>query len=79
MLLRPDPEYNNHSRDTGTLEKLSYEEALERAQQAANQLEDLMCQYNTKPYIRDETRVNYFVSECMVLLANRYVITSPDE
>ena len=77
MHLRPDQEPN--SRDIETLEILPYEEALARAQQAANRLEDLMCQYNTKPYIRDETRINYFVSECMVLLANRYVITSPDE
>jgi hypothetical protein len=78
MLLRPDPEYNN-SRDIETLEKLSYDEALERAQQAANQLESLMGTYFTKPYQRDESRIGYFVSQCMLLLANRYVITSPEE
>ncbi len=77
MILRPYQEPNG--RDTGTLGKLSYEEALARALQAANQLEDLMCQYTTQPYLRDESRVEYFVSECMVLLANRYVITSPAE
>jgi hypothetical protein len=77
MHLRPDPEPNN--RDTETLEKLPYEEALARAEQAANHLESLMERYTTRPYQRDESRVKYFVSQCMLLLANRYVITSPGE
>ena len=71
MLLMPNG-------DTATLEKLPYVEALSRAQEAANQLESLMGQYTTKPYERDESRVEYFVSECMSLLASRYIITSPE-
>ncbi len=77
MLLQPDPEHN--SRDTETLERLSYEEALARAQEAANELENLMECYSAEPYLRDNSRIDYFVSQCMLLLANRYVITSPEE
>ncbi len=64
--------------DTATMEKLPYEEALGRARESANQLEGLMQMYTTKPYERDESRVDYFVSECMLLLSIRYVITSPN-
>ena len=68
MLRRTDEE-------TETLETLSYDEALWRAQEAAEGFENLVKQGTEESYERDESRVEYFVSECMSLLSDRYVIT----
>ena len=64
--------------ETETLEILSYDDALGRAQEAAEGFEDLFKQGSEESYQRDESRVEYFVSECLSLLADRYIITSSE-
>jgi hypothetical protein len=58
---------------------LTYEEAYQRAWEAAEQMEELMGQYTDEPYARDEARVASFASDCLSLLANGAVITSSCE
>lgn len=57
---------------------LTYEEAYQRAWEAAEQLEELMGQYSDEPYVRDEARVASFASDCLSLLADQAVIASCD-
>jgi hypothetical protein len=52
---------------------LSFEEAQQRALQAANELEELVGTSNEV----DEARRNYFASEYMALLAEKFVIAPP--
>jgi len=56
---------------------LTYEEAHQRAWEAAEQMEELMGQYTDEPYMRDEARVASFASDCLSLLADQAIITSP--
>ena len=56
---------------------LTYEEAYQRAWEAAEQMEELMGQYTDEPYTRDEARVASFASDCLSLLADQAMITSP--
>ncbi|HEY0755161.1 MAG TPA: hypothetical protein VGD98_14475 [Ktedonobacteraceae bacterium] len=53
---------------------LTYEEAYQRAWEAAEQLEELMGQYSDEPYVRDEARVASFASDCLSLLSNQAMI-----
>lgn len=55
---------------------LTYEEAYQRAWEAAEQLEELMGQYSDEPYVRDEARVASFASDCLSLLTDQAVVTS---
>ena len=58
---------------------LSYEDAYQRAWEAAEQMEELMGLYTDEPYTRDEARVASFASDCFSLLADQAVIHSPND
>lgn len=56
---------------------LTYEEAYQRAWEAAERLEDLMGQYTDEPYVRDDARIASLASDCLAFLSDHVVITSP--
>ncbi len=47
------------------------------AQELAERLERLMGEFTDVPYTRDEGRYEYFVSRCLSLFEQRYVIEGP--
>ncbi len=57
---------------------LHFKEAEQIAQELAERLEQLMGQFTSEPYKRDETRYNYLVTQCLSLLARRFVIEGPE-
>lgn len=68
--------FGENTSDDGEI-VLTYEEARQRAWKAAEELEELMGEYTDEPYIRNEARVASFASDCLSLLSDHVMISSP--